>query len=103
MQHTALERDEARQAERTSLSWFRTVLGFAAVVAFVVRQAPDGAGRVVAFVVGTATLGVVTLAASLRTKALRASPVPRDVSAGMAAVMSIALLAINALAIGLFH
>jgi hypothetical protein len=103
MQHTALEHDEARQAERTSLSWFRTVLGFAAVAAFVVRQAPDGAGRVVAFVVGTATLVVVAVAASLRGRALRASPVPRDVSPGMAAVMSIALLTFNALAIGLFH
>ncbi len=79
------------------------MLGFAAVVAFVVRQAPDGAGRVVAFVVGTATLGVVTLAASLRSRALRASPVPHDVSAGLAAVISIALLTINVLAIGLFH
>jgi hypothetical protein len=103
MQHTAIERDEARQSERTSLSWFRTVLGFAAVAALIARQAPDGTGRVVAFVVGTATLAVVAIAATVRSRVLRVSPVPRDASPALTIAVSAALVTINALAIGLFH
>jgi uncharacterized membrane protein YidH (DUF202 family) len=103
MQHTSLDGDEALQAERTSLSWFRTALGFAAVVALAVRQAPSGSGRLAAAVVGLVTVIAAIGASTIRSRRLRTAAIPPTASPQLLATLSIGLVAINALAIALFH
>lgn len=104
MQHTELDEDEGLQPERTSLSWFRTALGFAGVAALTIRQAPTGNGRFAAFLVTALVMLAVTASSAIRSRQLRVAQGAPTVVARPVLLASTAagLVVLDVLAVVLF-